>query len=132
VSPENVELIHAVYAAMNRRDMAALQELADAHPDYEWRNGPDMPEPGLRSGAESTLGYVEDLFDTFDRINTVVREVIDPAGAIFVVRHHVRGAASGAEVERDEVHLWRTENDRVVGLDEFLTVEDAREAAAGV
>ena len=56
--------------------------------------------------------------------------VLGTAGAIFVVRHRVRGAASGAEVEREEVHLWRTVDDRVVGMEEFLTVDEARAAAA--
>ena len=134
MSPENVRLIHSVYAAINRRDMAALQEMLEASPDYEWETGPDMPDPGRRIGPDSTLRHLEETFAAFDRINTVVREVIDlgPAGAIFLVRHHARGAASGAEVQRDEVHFWRTEDDRVVGLEEFLTVEDARAAAARV
>ena len=34
-----------------------------------------------------------------------------------------------AEVARDEVHFWRTVDGRIAGLDEFLTVEEAREAA---
>jgi hypothetical protein len=76
VSPENLAVIYRVYEAMNRQDVAALEEL-------------DMPESQLRVGRES-----------------------------------------GAEVERDEVHFWRTVDGRIAGLDEFLTVEEAREAAA--
>jgi ketosteroid isomerase-like protein len=121
-----------VYDAMNRRDVAALAELADRYPDYRWHNGADMPESQLRVGPDSAIGYVRELFKTFDRTHTTIREVIDvgDAGAIFVVRHRVRGAASGAEVERDEVHFWRTVDGRIAGLDEFLTLEEAREAAA--
>jgi ketosteroid isomerase-like protein len=132
VSPENLELIHRVYDAMNRRDVAALAELADRYPDYRWHNGADMPESQLRIGPDSAIGYVRELFTTFDRTHTTIREVIDvgDAGAIFVVRHRVRGAASGAEVERDEVHFWRTVDGRIAGLDEFLTLDEAREAAA--
>jgi ketosteroid isomerase-like protein len=125
MSPENLAVIHKVYDAMNRRDLATLEEIAEQHPDYQWRNGPDMPEPGLRDGREGTA-YAADMFDTFDRIETTIREVIDLGdAAIFVVHHRVRGAASGAWVERDEVHLWRTEDGRLAGLDEFLTVNDA-------
>jgi ketosteroid isomerase-like protein len=121
-----------VYDAMNRRDVAALAELADRYPDYRWHNGADMPESQLRVGPDSAIGYVRELFKTFDRTHTTIREVIDvgDAGAIFVVRHRVRGAASGAEVERDEVHFWRTVDGRIAGLDEFLTLEEARAAAA--
>jgi ketosteroid isomerase-like protein len=126
VSPENLAVVERVYDAMNRRDLATLEQLAEEHPDYQWRNGPDMPEPALRDRHEGTA-YVIDMFNTFDRINTTIREVIDlgDAGAIFVVHHRVRGAASGAEVERDEVHLWRTAEGRITGLDEFVTVNDA-------
>jgi ketosteroid isomerase-like protein len=131
MSPENLAVVHSVYDAMNRRDVAALEELADRYPDYEWRNGPEMPEPGLRIGRESTIGYVRELFRTFDQAHTTIREVIDlgDAGAIFMVRHRVRGAASGAEVERDEVHFWRTVDGRIAGLDEYETLDEARAAA---
>ena len=132
MSPENLERVHQVYEAMGRKDLATLQRFAEEYPEHEWRNAPDMPEAATRVGMESALGYIEDLFRTFDQLHTTVREVIDlgPAGAIFVVRHRVRGAASGAEVERDEVHFWRTVDDRVVGMEEFLTVDEARAAAA--
>jgi ketosteroid isomerase-like protein len=131
VSPENLAVIHRVYEAMNRQDVAALEELAELYPEYEWRNGTDMPESQLRVGRESTIGYVRELFTAFDQTHTTIREVIDcgDAGAIFVVRHRVRGTVSGAEVERDEVHFWRTVNGRIAGLDEFLTLAEARAAA---
>ena len=131
MSPENLAVIHRVYEAMNRQDVAALEELAELYPEYEWRNGADMPESQLRVGRESTIGYVRELFSTFDQTHTTIREVIDcgEAGAIFLVRHRVRGAVSGAEVERDEVHFWRTVDGRIAGLDEFVTLEEAREAA---
>jgi hypothetical protein len=48
---------------------------------------------------------------------------------IFVVRHRVRGAASGVRVDREEVHLWTARNDRIESLREYRTVEEAREAA---
>jgi ketosteroid isomerase-like protein len=91
-----------------------------------------MPESDLRVGRDSTIGYVRDLFKTFDRTHTTIREVIDvgDAGAIFLVRHRVRGAASGAEVERDEVHFWRTVDGHIAGLDEYVTLDEARAAAA--
>jgi ketosteroid isomerase-like protein len=132
VSPENLAVIHRVYEALNRQDVAALEELAELYPEYEWRNGTDMPESQLRVGRESTIGYVRELFTAFDQTHTTIREVIDcgDAGAIFLVHHRVRGAVSGAEVERDEVHFWRTVDGRIAGLDEFLTLDEARAAAA--
>ena len=130
MSPENLAKIRSVYEAMNRRDMAALERLADEHPDYRWRNSSDMVEPDVRDGPQSTLSYVAGLFETFGEMNTVIEEVQDlgPDAAVFVVRHWVRGAASGAEGERSEVHLWRARDGKVVGLEEFLTLEEARAA----
>jgi ketosteroid isomerase-like protein len=132
VNPETIALIHSVYDAMNRRDIETLRRLAHENPDYVWSNGVDMPEPGLRDGIEGTA-YVEEFFRAFDRNHTTVREVIDIGDdrVIFMVHHSVRGAVSGAVVERDEVHLWRTVDGRLAGLDEFLTLDEARAAAAG-
>jgi ketosteroid isomerase-like protein len=96
VSPENLAVIHRVYEAMNRQDVAALEELAELYPEYEWRNGADMPESQLRVGRESTIGYVRELFATFDQTHTTIREV----------------------------------DGRIAGLDEFLTLDEARAATA--
>jgi ketosteroid isomerase-like protein len=132
VNPETIALIHSVYDAMNRRDIETLRRLAHENPDYVWSNGVDMPEPGIRDGIEGTA-YVEEFFRAFDRNHTTVREVIEIGKdrVIFLVHHSVRGAVSGAVVERDEVHLWRTVDGRLAGLDEFLTLDEARAAAAG-
>ena len=132
MSPETIALIHSVYDAMNRRDLETLRRLARENPDYVWSNGVDMPEPGIRDGVEGTA-YVEEFFRAFDRNHTTVREVIDIGDdrVVFMVHHSVRGAVSGAVVERDEVHLWRTEGGRLAGLDEFLTLDEALAAAAG-
>jgi ketosteroid isomerase-like protein len=132
VNPETIALIHSVYDAMNRRDIETLRRLAHENPDYVWSNGVDMPEPGIRDGIEGTV-YVQEFFRAFDRNHTTVREVIDIGDdrVIFMVHHSVRGAVSGAVVERDEVHLWRTVDGRLAGLDEFLTLDEARAAAGG-
>jgi ketosteroid isomerase-like protein len=59
-----------------------------------------------------------------------IEDVIDlgPDSAIFAVRHRVRGAASGAEVERAEAHLWTMRDGRVASLREYPSVEEARQA----
>ena len=97
MSPENLTFVHEVYEAMNRRDVGALEEMAKLYPEYEWHNGADMPESQLRVGRESTIGYVRELFTTFDQTHTTIREVIDcgDAGAIFMV-----GGAGSANAMR--------------------------------
>ena len=39
-----------------------MSRLAELYPEYEWRNGTDMPESQLRVGRESAIGYVRELF----------------------------------------------------------------------
>jgi ketosteroid isomerase-like protein len=131
VSPEDLELIRSLYDAMNRRDLARLRAYADANPGFAWQSSADEPDSSLRRGRERVVAYSRNLLETFDRLETEVQEVIDlgPEAAIFVVYHRVRGAASGAEVERGEAHLWTKRDGRVASLREFATVQEAREAA---
>jgi ketosteroid isomerase-like protein len=89
-----------------------------------------MPETDLRDSTRG-LAYVEELFHSFDRNETEIERIVDlgPDTAAFVVRHHVRGAISGAEARRREVHLWRMSDGGPISLREFLTLEEAVEAA---
>ena len=130
MSPENLATIRELYDAMNRKDLATLERLVEEHPDHRWSNAPDMPEQAERDAA-SGLAYAADLFQTFGEMYTTVREIHDlgPDAAIFCVHHRVRGAASGVEAEREEVHLWFARDGRIVRMEEFLTVEEARRAA---
>lgn len=131
MSPELLAAIHEVYGAMNRRDLVALRALGERFPEYQWRNAPDMPQTALRD-RESGLAYVEEeVFGSFDRNHTEIEQVVDlgPEAAAFLVHHTVRGAASGAEATRREVHLWRARGDALVGMEEFLTLDEARAAA---
>jgi ketosteroid isomerase-like protein len=131
MTAEQLALIHQVYDAMNRQDLEALRRLGEEHPEYRWRNAPDMPESGLRD-REAGMAYVEDLFRQFDLTHTEIEQVVELGDdrAAFVVHHRVRGAQSGAEATRREVHLWHVRDDQVVGMTEYLTLEEARAAAA--
>jgi ketosteroid isomerase-like protein len=132
MKPEHLEAIQRLYDAMNRRDVAALRDLGTVHPDFTWEsNADELDSPGRLDGNE-VLSYSRELFEIFDELETEILERIDlgPDQVIFVVRHRVRGAASGVRVDREEVHLWTVRDDRVESLREYRTVEEAREAAA--
>jgi ketosteroid isomerase-like protein len=132
VKTELLEAIGRLYDAMNRRDVAALRELGREHPDFTWESNEDeVDSPGRLDGNE-VLAYSRELFEIFDELETEILETIDlgPDQVIFVVCHHVRGAASGVRVDRQEVHLWTVRDDRVESLREYRTVDEARQAAA--
>jgi ketosteroid isomerase-like protein len=133
VRPELVDAIHRLYDAMNRRDTEALRELRAEHPDFSWEsNSDELDSPGRLDGEE-LAAYSRELFEIFDELQTEILERIGDVGPdhlIFVVRHRVRGAASGVSVDRQEVHLWTARGDRIESLREFGSVAEAREAAA--
>jgi ketosteroid isomerase-like protein len=132
VKTELLEAIGRLYDAMNRRDVTALRELGREHPDFTWESNEDeVDSPGRLDGNE-VLAYSRELFEIFDELDTEILETIDlgPDQVIFVVCHHVRGAASGVRVDRQEVHLWTVRDDRVESLREYRTVDEARQAAA--
>ena len=131
MKPEHLDAIHRLYDAMNRRDMAALRELRSEHPNFSWEsNADELDSPGRLEGDELDT-YSRELFQIFDELDTEIVEQIDcgPEHVIFEVRHRVRGAASGARVDRSEVHLWTVRGDQVESLREYRTVAEALEAA---
>jgi ketosteroid isomerase-like protein len=131
VKPELLEAIDRLYDAMNRRDIAALRDSEAVHPNFSWEsNADELDAPGRLEGGE-VLAYQEELFQIFDELETEVLERIDvgPDQLVCVVRHRVRGAASGVQVHRQEVHLWTARDGQIEGLREYRTVEEALEAA---
>jgi ketosteroid isomerase-like protein len=132
VKAEHLEAIHRLYDAMNRRDFAALRALGKEHPDFSWESSEDELDSAGRLEGNEVFSYTKELFEIFDELHTEILERIDlgPDQVIFVVRHRVRGAASGVRVDRQEVHLWTVRDDRVESLREYRTVEEALRAAA--
>jgi ketosteroid isomerase-like protein len=131
MKPHLLETIDRLYDAMNRRDVAALRAIGTESPEFSWEsNADELDAPGRLDGRE-VLAYSQELFEIFDELETEVLERIDldPDHLICVVRHRVRGAASGATVDRREVHLWTARDDRIQSLREYGTVEQARLAA---
>jgi ketosteroid isomerase-like protein len=131
VTPEQLDAIHRLYDAMNRRDTAALRALGKEHPNFSWEsNADELDSPGRLEG-DALAAYSRELFQIFDELETEIVKQIDcgPEHVIFEVRHRVRGAASGVSVDRSEVHLWTVRGDQVESLREYRSVEEAVEAA---
>jgi ketosteroid isomerase-like protein len=132
VTPHALEAIERLYDAMNRRDMGALREFGREHSDFSWESRADELDSPGRLHRNEVFAYTRELFQIFDELETEVLERIDlgPDQMICVVRHGVRGAASGVRVHRQEVHLWTARGDRVESLREYGSVAEARQAAA--
>jgi ketosteroid isomerase-like protein len=132
VNARALDTIDRMYDAMNARDVEGLRALGGELADFSWESNPDELDSPGRLERQEVLGYMRDLFQIFDELETEVLERMElgPDQMICLVRHSARGASSGAWVDRREVHLWTARGDRVVSLREFPSVEEAREAAA--
>jgi ketosteroid isomerase-like protein len=131
MKPEHLDRIRRVYGAMNRRDVDALQRFGAENPKFSWASSAEELDSIGRLDAKEAFAYSLELFDLFDRLETEIEAEIplDESHAIFLVCHRIRGAASGAEADRREVHLWTADHERVVSLREYATLEEARVAA---
>jgi ketosteroid isomerase-like protein len=56
---ENVEIVRAMYEAMNRRDWDAV--FAEASPEIEWETDPRHPRAGTYRGQDQFRRFKEDL-----------------------------------------------------------------------
>jgi ketosteroid isomerase-like protein len=132
VKREHLEGIQHLYDAMNRRDIDGLRAFGARYPDFSWHSAADELDAPRRLDARDALAYSRELFELFDEVQTDILETIDldAGNAIFMVRHRVRGAASGASAERREAHLWTIGPDGALSLREFRTVEEAVTAVA--
>jgi ketosteroid isomerase-like protein len=131
VRPERLDELRELYRAVNDRDVETIAEFGRRNPSFEWTAAPDEVDRDTRTAELQGLRYWRDIFEAFDELRTVIEQevVLDDEHVIFLVHHHARGAASGAEVDRREVHLWEARGGCVVSLREFATIEEAREAA---
>jgi ketosteroid isomerase-like protein len=131
VRPEHLQTIEKAYDAMNRRDLSALRHLDGLHPGFSWESAPDEIDAPGRLDSKETIAYSEELFEIFDELHTDIEQTIElgPCHVIHLVRHRIRGAASGVPAERTEAHLWTVRDGQVASLREYRSVEEAREAA---
>jgi ketosteroid isomerase-like protein len=132
VNPRALDTIERMYDAMNARDVEALRALGGELADFSWESRSDEIDSPGQLERQEVLGYMRDLFQIFDELETEVLERMELGTdqMICVVRHTARGASSGVRVDRQEVHLWTARGDRVESLREFESIEEAREAAA--
>jgi ketosteroid isomerase-like protein len=65
MSRENIDVVRAMYEALNRGDWDAA--LAHTSPDIEWETDPRHPKAGIYRGREEFQRFLEDLEGPFER-----------------------------------------------------------------
>jgi uncharacterized protein len=127
MSQENVEIVKRAYQAWDRRDMAAV--LGECHPDIEWWEREDVPDPTVHRGLDAVGARFAELDDVWIGLTLEPREFID-AGDFVVVMFCLtgRGRASHAPIAENEVQAFRLRNTKIIELREYSDKAEALKA----
>lgn len=108
------EILRAVYAAFNSRDVEAA--LAPMHPEVDW---PNAWEGGRVVGCEVVRGYWTRQFEQISSRVEPERFDRNPSGTIDVTVHQVVRDAHTDELQSDArvLHRWRLEDGLVTRMD---------------
>src|SRR5262245_52724715 len=129
MSEGNVEVVRALYEAMNERDVERSTALT--HPDVEWISDPRL---GMspRVGREAVLGFFLDQAEMFDDVRIEVERLADSGDKVLaLIRVTGQGTSSGAAVDISIGHVW-TVRDGVVVRGEGYGDRDEAARAAGL
>ena len=114
-----VELLRAVYAAVNRGDYENGARALD--PDIEWR----APMQGVLRGVDEVLAFWRSLPDQFSEFRLEPEEFVSAGDHVLVIVHsRAKGRNSGAELEGRTGHLWTFEHAKVVRYHAYATREE--------
>ena len=130
MSEENIEIVEAAFAALNRGGVDGLA--AHLTEDVDWRAMEGAPDDhGPIHGKDAMRAYAQDWFDMFDDVRWEPVELIDAGGDQVIAVVHLTGRAKLSGVETDMtyavVHTIR-DGKTAVGR-EYATRQEALEAA---
>ena len=126
MSQENVEVVRAVYATWNARDMDAFRALHD--PDAIMRPPEGWPEPGPFVGREAVMREWAQIREAWN--SDVVEPISDfiQAGDRVAVRHIWRVAGQGPEVNLEITNVLTVRKGRIVHQEFFREHAEALKA----
>ena len=129
MSQENVEILRATIAAINRGDLD--QALVAAHEDFEadWSNS-IAPHGGVYRGRERARELFEAFLEAWEEFRWDVQQIIevDEARVVVVNRVRARGRGSGVEVDATGAQLWTITGGEVRSVKLYQSKADALEA----
>jgi ketosteroid isomerase-like protein len=127
MSQANVEVVHRIYEALSRNDLAAAFPLMTA--DVEFANPPYAVEPGTHTGHEAFAGAFENLWQTFPTFEYSVDSVEEHGQQVLIwatFRGHRR---EGDETTWPRFHAWTFRDGKVCRFRWFNEDRELREAA---
>ena len=127
MSPENVEIVRAVYDAYNRGDLDAA--LKDAAPDFEldWTRAVG-PQRGVYK-LDQTRAFLVDFLEAFESTRVVPDEFIGAGDQVVVPQTgYIRGR-DGIEVTARIALVWTFRDGAIVRICLYQQTQEALEAA---
>jgi len=140
MSRENVEVVREAFAAYRAAVSApnpqdAIRAFIErfAHPEIEWHTSSDLPDSGVFRGRDGVAALIQEWLSSFEDYRVEPEEFID-RGAYVVVPVVLRGRIPGSresdqEVTLSHAHVYEVRETRVVEVREYLTLDQALEAA---
>jgi ketosteroid isomerase-like protein len=127
---ENVEVVRAMYAALARRDRAAL--LAHLDPAMRVYDRPVHPEASVYEGREGFLRFAETDWEAFDEVTYDPQDFVASGPYVIVpIKQAGRGKGSTLGVEESIVNVWKLRGGTCIELRNFSTIGEALEVVRG-
>lgn len=125
---EAVEALRRLYEAFNARGVDGAYDHWD--PDIEWHDVAELPDAGVHHGRDAAAKALQRYIDLGGEFEIHVDEFIDAGDEIVAVwRYRGTGSRSGVQLEQQLFHVWLVKGRRLLRLRQFLSRENALQAA---
>jgi ketosteroid isomerase-like protein len=127
MSPQNVEVVRAIYRAFARRDRDALVRHLD--PSIRVHGRPVHPDASVYEGREGFLRFSETDWEAFEEVAYEPQDFLANGPYVVVpIKQSGRGKSSALGIEEHIVNVWKLRRGKCVELRIFSTIEEALEA----
>src|SRR5262245_35115365 len=127
MSQENVEIVRAIYDAINRDDWDAA--FRHAHADFELTLAERSLHAGTHRGRRTVEAVMRDQRSAFDASVVEIERLIATGDQVVaIVRTRLRPKGSSAELQLRNGQVWTIRESEVVSMRGFPEPEKALEA----
>jgi ketosteroid isomerase-like protein len=128
MSQENIELVRAVYEAVDRGDLDTANSYL--HPEIQFHTYVHAPEAGVYRGKEAVQKYNKGLFAQFESLRIEVEELVDAGDRVVVVTtQHAVPKGGDQEIEVHLAEVWTIRDLMLAERHSYSTKDQALEAA---
>ena len=118
------QVVRRAYEALARRDVAALDELAD--PDLEMDLSERVLNPATYRGAEGLLQFLGEIDELWEWMRIEVERVVERGDDLLaVLLVTVKGRGSGVEIESRIAQRWTLRDGKLRRMYLYVDAEAA-------